>query len=119
MRLFSPSRRPFVSLRRMAARIPSRCSRMVRASLTNGSSFDRDAQASQASRCSGAGVTVSVAGTLLGVYWVGLAFAHAELLRQLPHGGAVMIDVLLGTFLGDTGAYLGGRLFGRRPLAPP
>ena len=25
---------------------------------------------------------------------------------------------LLGTFLGDTGAYLGGRLFGRRPLAP-
>jgi phosphatidate cytidylyltransferase len=65
-----------------------------------------------------AGVTVSVAGTLLGVYWVGLAFAHAELLRQLPHGGAVMIDVLIGTFLGDTGAYLGGRLFGRRLLAP-
>ena len=29
-----------------------------------------------------------------------------------------MIDVLVGTFLGDTGAYLGGRLFGRRPLAP-
>jgi len=65
-----------------------------------------------------AGVTVSVAGTLLGVYWVSLAFAHAELLRQLPHGGGVMIDVLVGTFLGDTGAYLGGRLFGRRPLAP-
>jgi phosphatidate cytidylyltransferase len=65
-----------------------------------------------------AGVTVSVAGTLLGVFWVGLAFAHAELLRQLPHGGSVMIDVMVGTFLGDTGAYLGGRLFGRRPLAP-
>ena len=29
-----------------------------------------------------------------------------------------MLDVLVGTFLGDTGAYLGGRLFGRRPLAP-
>jgi phosphatidate cytidylyltransferase len=29
-----------------------------------------------------------------------------------------VIDVLVGTFLGDTGAYLGGRLFGRRPLAP-
>jgi phosphatidate cytidylyltransferase len=26
--------------------------------------------------------------------------------------------VLVGTFHGDTGAYLGGRLFGRRPLAP-
>ena len=29
-----------------------------------------------------------------------------------------MIDVMLGTFLADTGAYFGGRLFGRRPLAP-
>jgi phosphatidate cytidylyltransferase len=65
-----------------------------------------------------AGATVSMAGTLLGVYWVGLAFAHAEMLRQLLHGGGVMIDVLIGTFLGDTGAYLGGRLFGRRALAP-
>jgi phosphatidate cytidylyltransferase len=26
--------------------------------------------------------------------------------------------VLVGTFVGDTGAYLGGRAFGRRPLAP-
>ena len=29
-----------------------------------------------------------------------------------------MLDVLIGTFLGDTGAYFGGRLFGHRPLAP-
>ncbi len=65
-----------------------------------------------------AGVTVAVAGTLLGVYWLGFAFAHAVLLRQLPHGNGIIIDVLIGTFLGDTGAYLGGRLFGRRPLAP-
>jgi phosphatidate cytidylyltransferase len=62
--------------------------------------------------------TVAVGGTLIGVWWVGLAFAHAELLRRLPHGGGIVIDVLVGTFLGDTGAYLGGRLFGRRPLAP-
>jgi len=62
--------------------------------------------------------TVSIAGTLLGIYWIGLAFAHAELLRQLPHGGAILIDVLVGTFLGDTAAYFGGRAFGRRPLAP-
>ena len=62
--------------------------------------------------------TVSIAGTLLGIYWIGLAFAHAELLRQLPHGGSILIDVLVGTFLGDTAAYLGGRAFGRRPLAP-
>jgi phosphatidate cytidylyltransferase len=65
-----------------------------------------------------AAATVSIAGTLLGVYWIAFAFAHAVLLRQLPHGGAVIIDVLVGTFLADTAAYLGGRLFGRRPLAP-
>jgi phosphatidate cytidylyltransferase len=64
------------------------------------------------------GATVAVAGTLLGVYWIGFAFAHATLLRQLHHGDAIIIDVLVGTFLGDTAAYLGGRLFGRRPLAP-
>jgi phosphatidate cytidylyltransferase len=29
-----------------------------------------------------------------------------------------VIDVLVGTFLTDTAAYAGGRLFGRRPLAP-
>jgi phosphatidate cytidylyltransferase len=64
------------------------------------------------------GATVAIAGTLLGVYWIGFAFAHAVLLRQVPHGDGVIIDVLVGTFLGDTGAYLGGKLFGRRPLAP-
>jgi phosphatidate cytidylyltransferase len=64
------------------------------------------------------GATVSIAGTLLGVYWIAFAFAHAELLRQLHHGNGILIDVLVGTFLGDTAAYLGGRLFGRRPLAP-
>jgi len=55
---------------------------------------------------------------LLGIYWIGLALAYAMLLRRLPHGEGIVIDVLVGTFLGDTGAYFGGRLFGRRPLAP-
>ncbi|MGI8902328.1 MAG: phosphatidate cytidylyltransferase [Solirubrobacteraceae bacterium] len=64
------------------------------------------------------GATVTIAGTLLGVYWIGFAFAHAELLRELHHGNAVIIDLLVGTFLGDTAGYFGGRLFGRRPLAP-
>jgi phosphatidate cytidylyltransferase len=59
-----------------------------------------------------------LAATLLGIYWIGFALAHAVLLRGLPHGEAIVIDVLVGTFLGDTGAYLGGRMFGRRPLAP-
>jgi phosphatidate cytidylyltransferase len=63
----------------------------------------------------------SVAGlavTLLGIYWIGFALAHAVLLRGLPHGQGIVIDILVGAFLGDTGAYLGGRMFGRRALAP-
>jgi phosphatidate cytidylyltransferase len=64
------------------------------------------------------GATLTIAATLLGVMWIGFAFAHAVLLRQTPHGGAILIDVMVGTFLGDTAAYLGGRLFGRHPLAP-
>ena len=68
----------------------------------------------QPQRAGAAGIAV----TALGLLWIGLAFAHAILLRDLPHGGAIMTDVLVATFLGDTGAYLGGRMFGRRPLAP-
>ncbi len=62
--------------------------------------------------------TVAMAITMLGVVWIGLAVAHAVLLRGLPHGGGIVVDVLVGTFVGDTGAYLGGRTWGRRPLAP-
>jgi phosphatidate cytidylyltransferase len=59
-----------------------------------------------------------IALTLLGIYWIGFAFAHGVLLRGLNHGLGITIDVLVGTFLGDTGAYFGGHLFGRRALAP-
>jgi phosphatidate cytidylyltransferase len=55
--------------------------------------------------------------TMLGLTWVGLALAHAVLLRKLPHGEAIIIDVLVGTFIGDSGAYIGGQMFGRRRLA--
>ncbi len=65
-----------------------------------------------------AGASATIASTLLGVLWIGLPFACAVLLRELPHGKSLVIDVMVGTFLGDTGAYLGGRLFGRHPLAP-
>ena len=65
------------------------------------------------------GMTAAVAITLLGIVWIGVPFAHAILLRKLPlHGGALVIDVLVATFLTDTAAYAGGRLFGRHPLAP-
>jgi phosphatidate cytidylyltransferase len=59
-----------------------------------------------------------IAVTVFALAWIGLAIAHAVLLRELENGGGIMIAVLVGTFAGDTGAYAGGRTFGRRPLAP-
>ena len=63
-------------------------------------------------------VSWAIAVTLLGIVWIGVALAHAVLLRELPHGGALVIDVLIGTFVGDTAAYFGGRAYGRHKLAP-
>ncbi|MGH2925766.1 MAG: phosphatidate cytidylyltransferase [Solirubrobacterales bacterium] len=64
------------------------------------------------------GITQSMGITVLGIAWIGIPFSHAVLLRELPlHGGALVIDVLVGTFVTDTAAYAGGRLFGRHPLA--
>jgi phosphatidate cytidylyltransferase len=60
----------------------------------------------------------AMAATLFGVLWIGLAMAHAVLLRETPHGDGLLIDVLIGTFVGDTFAYFGGRFYGRTPLAP-
>jgi phosphatidate cytidylyltransferase len=65
------------------------------------------------------GVLSSMAVTIFGIVWIGIPFAHAVLLRELPdHGGALLVDVLVATFVADTAAYAGGRLFGRHPLAP-
>ncbi|MCL2417963.1 MAG: phosphatidate cytidylyltransferase [Conexibacteraceae bacterium] len=66
-----------------------------------------------------ADATLTIAATLLGIIWIGFAFAFAVLLRQVPHvGKGIVIDVMIGTFVGDTAAYLGGRMFGRHPMAP-
>jgi len=66
----------------------------------------------------GVTVTSGMAITTFGVFWIGMAIAHAVLLRETPHGDGIIIDILVGTFVGDTGAYLGGRSFGTRRLAP-
>ncbi|MGN6255822.1 MAG: phosphatidate cytidylyltransferase [Solirubrobacterales bacterium] len=65
------------------------------------------------------GVTVSIGVTLLGVVWIGIPLAHAVLLRDLPnHGAALLIDVLVGTFVTDTAAYATGRMFGSHKITP-
>jgi phosphatidate cytidylyltransferase len=65
------------------------------------------------------GVTVSISITLLGIVWIGIPLVHAVLLRDLPdHGAALLVDVLVGTFVADTAAYATGRMFGSHKIAP-
>ncbi len=65
------------------------------------------------------GITISMGVTLLGIVWIGIPLVHAVLLRDLPsHGAALVIDVLVGTFATDTGAYATGRMFGAHKIAP-
>ncbi|MDO9355662.1 MAG: phosphatidate cytidylyltransferase [Solirubrobacteraceae bacterium] len=61
---------------------------------------------------------VGVAMTIFALTWIGLGVAHAIMLRNLDNGADVLIDVLVGTFVGDTAAYLGGRAVGRTKLSP-
>ena len=57
--------------------------------------------------------------SLLGVVWIGIPLVHAVLLRELPHhGAALLVDVLVGTFVADTAAYATGRMFGSHRIAP-
>lgn len=63
--------------------------------------------------------TVSMGVTLLAVVWIGVPLAHAVFLRELPsHGAALLVDVLVGTFVADTAAYATGRMFGSHKITP-
>jgi phosphatidate cytidylyltransferase len=56
--------------------------------------------------------------TLFGAVYVGLPLALLVVMRDLPHGAAVVANVLVGTWVFDTASYLGGRLWGSRQIAP-
>lgn len=58
--------------------------------------------------------------TLLGAGWIALGVGHVLLLRDYPAGVGepLLLTVLLGVVASDSFAYLGGRAFGRRALAP-
>ena len=65
------------------------------------------------------GIVSAMAVTTFGIAWVAIPVAHAVLLRELPeHGAGLLVNVLVATFVSDTAAYAGGRLFGRHLLAP-
>jgi phosphatidate cytidylyltransferase len=63
-------------------------------------------------------VAWAIAATMFGALWIGIAMVHAVFLRETPHGDGLVIDVLIATFVGDSFAYFGGRLYGRTQLAP-
>jgi phosphatidate cytidylyltransferase len=64
------------------------------------------------------GGAASIAFSLMGIYYIGIALAFGVMLRDLPNGDGIVADVLIGTFIGDSAAYLGGRSIGRHKLAP-
>lgn len=69
-------------------------------------------------RGSRAGAASSISATMLVIAWIGLPLSLGVLLRESPDGELLVLSVLLGTFLGDTGAHIVGASLGRRPLAP-
>jgi len=77
-------------------------------------------------RREGRGAIADVAGTLLGMLYVGLLSGYFFLLRNLPgrmsgrhqDGGWILLSVFIITWVYDTGAYGVGLLWGRHPLLP-
>jgi phosphatidate cytidylyltransferase len=63
-------------------------------------------------------ITARVATTLLGVAYIGVPFGILVMMRDLPNGAAAVVNVLVGVWVFDTASYFGGRLWGRRPIAP-
>lgn len=64
--------------------------------------------------------TINVATTLLGLAWTGLLGSYAALMLRMPHdrGLAFLAAGIACTVAYDTCAYIGGNLFGRRPMLP-
>lgn len=63
-------------------------------------------------------ITARVAMTLLGVVYIGVPFGILVIMRDLPNGAAAVVNVLVGVWVFDSASYFGGRLWGRRPIAP-
>ena len=63
-------------------------------------------------------ITARMATTFLGVVYLGVPLAVLVLTRELPHGAAAVVNVLVGVWVFDTASYLGGRMWGKTPIAP-
>ena len=63
-------------------------------------------------------ITGRMATTVFGVFYVAVPFGLLVAMRQLPHGGGAVANVLVGTWVFDTASFVGGKLWGRRRIAP-
>ncbi len=63
-------------------------------------------------------VTLRVAVTLMGAIYIALPAGVLVLTRGLPDGGGAIANLLVGVWVFDTASYVGGRTWGRRPIAP-
>jgi phosphatidate cytidylyltransferase len=63
-------------------------------------------------------MTARMAITLFGVVYVGVPMAVLVMARELPDGAAAVVNILVGVWVFDTASYIGGRLWGKRPIAP-
>lgn len=63
-------------------------------------------------------ITARVTITLLGVLYLGVPLGLLVLTRELPEGAGAVINVLVGVWVFDTASYLGGRMWGKTPIAP-
>ncbi len=63
-------------------------------------------------------ITRRVAMTAFGALYIGVPLGLLVALRDLSFGAAAVANILIGTWSFDTFSYFGGRLLGRRPIAP-
>lgn len=63
-------------------------------------------------------ITARMATTMLGVVYLGVPLGILVVMRELPHGAGAVVNVLVGVWVFDSASYIGGRLWGRTPIAP-
>jgi len=63
-------------------------------------------------------VTGRMAVTAFGLLYVGGPFAMLVATRALPDGAGAVANVFVGTWVFDTASFVGGKLWGRRRIAP-
>ncbi len=63
-------------------------------------------------------ITARMAVTAFGLAYVALPFGMLVATRQLPHGGGAVANVFVGVWVFDTASFVGGKLWGRRRIAP-